>query len=382
MAKLWRQLLTEEVLTRGWHLARLDSRNDFTEDLFSTDVYGFDLKHRIRETINRIQTGTYQPRPLLRMEVPKGALAFRPGTVVPIADRVVLSAIILLMAPLIDAKLSKSVYSWRIKDPPPKKGSIFRETAITDLPFLKKGTIRREVDPFEPWYQLWPMFDAEARNVFLDKGYRYLATSDIAAYFENIQLLILRDQLLALLPQEHQLVNLLCLFLESWAERTTDGRPHMRGIPQGNFVSSFLGNLFLRPLDQQFDQFCSGKDIVYYRYMDDVRVHMFFWNCKGSSLPGISRSPSGLTGPRNRPGPGRARFAFTPQCRQPQSYPSAVPKFPPAASKLLSAERRFSMISAARTSGSGRLSRSVMEASFSQNTSRFALLRRRSSSRE
>ena len=47
----------------------------------------------------------------------------------------------------------------------------------------------------------------------------------------------------------------------------------------------------------------------------------------------------------------------------------------PSASKLLRADRRFSMISAASTSGSGRFSRSVMDASFSQNTSRLALSR-------
>lgn len=272
MVNLWQELLTEETLARGWHLARLDIRQDFSEELYSADVYGLDLKNNVCESINRIRTDTYQPRPLLRVEVPKSTLAFRPGAVIPITDRVVLSAIVLLMAPTIDAKLSKSVYSWRIKKPLPKKGGIFRESDITDLPFLKKGTIRQEVDPFEPWYQLWPKFDAEVRNVFLDNGYRFLATSDIAAYFENIQLPILRDQLLALFPHDHQLVNLLCLFLESWTERTADGRPHLRGIPQGNFVSSFLGNLFLLPLDQHFETFCSDKEAIYYRYMDDVRI--------------------------------------------------------------------------------------------------------------
>lgn len=272
MANLWTELLTEETLSRGWHLARLDIRQDFSEELYSADVYGLDLKSNVRESMNRIRTDTYQPRPLLRLEVPKSTLGFRPGAVISITDRVVVSAIVLLMAPTIDAKLSQSVYSWRIKKPLPGKGGIFRESAITDLPFLKQGTIRQEIDPFEPWYQLWPKFDAKARNVFLDQGYNFLATSDIAAYFENIQLPILRDQLLALFPRDHQLVNLLFLFLESWTERTSDGRAHLRGIPQGNFVSSFLGNLFLLPLDQHFEKFCSDKKAIYYRYMDDVRI--------------------------------------------------------------------------------------------------------------
>lgn len=272
MGKLWKRLQTPEVLTRGWHLARLDTRRDFAEDLYSTDVYGQDLKHYIQETINRIKTGTYQPRPLFRIEVPKGTLAFRPGTVIPIYDRVVLCAIVLLLAPEIDSHLSPSVFSWRLKDPLPAAGPIFREADITDLPFLKKRTIRLKIDPFEGWYQRWPEFDEATRRLFQVENYRYLATSDIAAYFENIQLPILRDQLLTLARDEPELVNLLFHFLETWVERTTDGRAHLRGIPQGNFVSSFLGNIFLLPLDRSLEHLPVEGDVAYFRYMDDVRV--------------------------------------------------------------------------------------------------------------
>jgi retron-type reverse transcriptase len=272
MEELWNELLKKEIITRGWHLARADTKQDFSEDLYSTDVYGQDLKNNVKETINRLSTGTYQPRPLFRMEVPKGTLTFRPGTVIPIYDRVVLSAIVLLIAPEIDKKLTESVYSWRLKKPIPKRGSIFRETDITDLPFLEKNTIRQKIDPFEDWYLLWPQFDKRTRRVFQDEGYKYLGTSDIAAYFENIQLPILRDQLLQHLPNEGRIVNLLCQFLEIWSEKTDEGRPHYRGIPQGNFVSSFLGNLFLMPLDEALEKFSKSRDVEYFRYMDDVRI--------------------------------------------------------------------------------------------------------------
>ena len=272
MGRLWKELLSPDTITRGWHLARADVRQDFAQDLLSTDAYGQFLKQNVSETINRLRTGTYQARPLFRIEVPKGSLGFRPGSVLPIHDRVVLSAMTLLLASRVEEQLSDSVYSWRLKDPIPKKGPIFRETDITDLPFLKKATVRSEVDPFEGWYRLWPEFDRATRTLFEEKGFRYLATSDIAAYFENIQLPILRDQLIKMFGDEAELVNLLCHFLESWSDRTTDGRPHHRGIPQGNFVSSFLGNLFLMPLDATIDKLAESKDIAYFRYMDDVRI--------------------------------------------------------------------------------------------------------------
>lgn len=274
MGSLWERLLTKEVITRGWHLARADVRQDFAEDLLSTDVFGSDLKSQVVEIIHRIQTQTYQPRPLFRIEVPKGGLGFRPGAVIPIQDRVVVSAIVFLIAEELDKKLPSTVYSWRVKSPYPKKnGSLFGESDITDLPFLKATTIRKYIDSFEGWYVLWPKFDQETRAVFKDSGYRFMATSDISAYFENIQLPILRDRLLQHLPDDESLiVNLLCSFLEAWCEKTGDGRPHYRGIPQGNLVSSFLGNFFLLPIDELFEELKKSDDLYYFRYMDDVRV--------------------------------------------------------------------------------------------------------------
>ncbi len=272
MGKLWKELLTKETITRGWHLARADTRQDFSEDLYSTDTYALSLSQMVQETINRLATNSYQPRPLFHIEVPKGPLAFRPGTVMPIHDRVVLSAIVLLIAPYLDKNLPDSVFSWRLKNPIPKKGPIFKETDITDLPFLKKDTIRDEIDPFVEWYRLWPIFDNKTRKVFKEEGYRFLATSDISAYFENIQLPILRDSLLKHIPDETPLVNLVCQFLEGWCDRTEDGRVHHRGIPQGNFVSSFFGNFFLLPLDQAIDDLSKEYDLKYFRYVDDVRV--------------------------------------------------------------------------------------------------------------
>jgi len=269
---LWKRIITTEVLKRGWHLARLDTKQDFTEDLYSSDSFGIDLDARLLEIINRLKTNTYQPQPLLRNEVPKGPLGFRPGAVIPIQDRVVVSSIIYLIAPKLDKAFPDSVYSWRIKEPLPKRGPIFKRTDIADLPYLKKRTIRIAIDPFESWYEMWPQFDLISRRAFEEEGYKFLATSDIAAYFENIQLPILRDHLVSALPKEPQIVNLLFHFLESWAIRTVDGRAHLRGIPQGNFISSFLGNFFLLPLDEAFETFGEKFDIKYFRYMDDVRI--------------------------------------------------------------------------------------------------------------
>lgn len=269
---LWKQLLKKATIKRGWHLSRVDMSKDFAELLYSGDVFAKDLDLYSKEIINRIRTETYRPHPLFPVEVPKGSLGFRPGAVISILDRTILSSIVFLIADDIDKRLPESVYSWRLKRPIPKDGPIFQEEKIVDLPYLKKSTIGNVIDPFEPWYTNWPEFDVKSRETFGEDGYRYLVTSDIAAYFENIQLPILRDRLLGYMPNEHKIINLLIYFLESWAPRTQDGRIHLRGIPQGNLISSFIGNMYLLPLDEVFKRYESECDSKYFRYMDDIRI--------------------------------------------------------------------------------------------------------------
>lgn len=269
---LWKELIKQENLKRGWHLVRATMDKDFAEDICSADIIASDLSSYIMEISNRLSTNTYLPRPLFHVEVPKSSLAIRPGSVISMSDRIVLSAIVCLIAEVIDQKFPDSVYSWRLKKPIPRKGGIFKEDTIIDMPYLKKATIRQKLDPFEPWYANWPAFDKKSRETFGHEGYRYLATSDIAAYFENIQLPILRDQLLNYFPNEPKIINLLFTFLETWVNKTDAGRPHLRGIPQGNVISSFLGNLFLLPLDEAFTHFEDKHDAKYQRYMDDVRI--------------------------------------------------------------------------------------------------------------
>lgn len=270
--ELWKILLRNRTIKRGWHLARDDKYKDFAEDLYSGDAFAIDLNLNTKEIVNRIRTDTYRPTPVFPVEVPKGSLGFRPGTVIPIQDRSIISAIVLLIAGDIDKFLPESVYSWRVKKPIPTNGSIFKESRLEDLPYLKKKTIKRFIDPFESWYLNWPEFDTVSRITFEKDKYRYLVTSDIAAYFENIQLPILRDRLLTCVSSEPKVINLLIHFFETWAQRTEDGRPHLRGIPQGNFVSSFLGNIYLLPLDEAFELFKKECDARYYRYMDDIRI--------------------------------------------------------------------------------------------------------------
>ena len=258
-------------LRRAWHLARNDSRADFLFDPYRYADFAFRLEDYLNDLSQSLTSGTYHPKSLLTIDVPKSSLSVRPGSVLAMEDRVVLFAIACLIAPPLDKKLPQGVYSWRVKSNSNSK-ELFEDHEIFKIPFLKRQTIQRRIEFIEPWYAAWPQFMEDLKSAHEQEGYRYLVLSDITAYFENIDLNLLRDLLLHHLPKQPRIVNFLCTLLEYWAWPAFHGSAAPRGIPQGNGVSSFLGNIYLLPLDQAFSRLVNRRGIKYLRYMDDVKV--------------------------------------------------------------------------------------------------------------
>jgi len=259
------------LLRRAWHLARNDSRADFLFDPYRYADFAFRLEDYLTGLSQSLSNGTYHPKPLLTIDVPKSSLSVRPGSVVAIEDRVVLFAIACLIAPPLDKKLPAGVYSWRVKNNSKSKG-LFEDHEIFKIPFLKRQTIQRRIEFVEPWYAAWPRFMEDLMVAYEREGYHHLVLSDITSYFENVDLSLLRDLLLHHLPKQPRIVNFLCTLLEYWAWPAFHGATAPRGIPQGNGVSSFLGNIYLLPLDQAFSTLARRRGVKYLRYMDDVKV--------------------------------------------------------------------------------------------------------------
>lgn len=272
MAKdLYEELLSMNILRRAWHLARNDARTAFVSDAIRYNDFAFNFEDNLQSLRDVLASGDYHPGPLLRIDVPKSTLAVRPGSFPQIEDLIVGFGIVVLIAPKLDGYLSEGVYSYRLKKRL-DRDSLFKDVQILKHPFLKRRTIQHRVNIVESWYGIWPEFAKVTRLAYEEKGFNYLGESDIAAYFENINIDILRDLLLKYLPKQQRIVNLLTNMLDYWSWRSYEGRRLPRGIPQGNTVSSFLGNIYLLPLDQEFKKFGQQNEISYFRYMDDVRI--------------------------------------------------------------------------------------------------------------
>lgn len=266
----WDQAISKAGLLSGWHLTRRELRSAFFFDYFHQQAFAQNLHSQIDEVQRLLISQNFRTRPLRKVLAPKGPLGTRPGSHIPIRDRMVFWSIVKIIAPKLDGALSDSVYSYRLKKNP-KPGELFKEGDALAVPFLKAKQITAELDPFEPWYGAWPDFE-QRTQVELDDGYKFLVVSDIAAYFENINLDVLRDQLMGQLEDEPILCNFVTEGLAEWVNTSHYGSRPRRGIPQGTGISSFFGNIYLSPIDENFDNLANDYDLKYFRYMDDIRI--------------------------------------------------------------------------------------------------------------
>ncbi len=272
--QLFLELSKPEIIKTGWQLAHGDSRDDFVRDPVSHADYAFNLSSRLEFLIEQIQSHRYRPSYLIEVDVPKSSLSIRPGNVLPIEEASILHAAIYLLAPKLDKELDSSVYSYRLHPKWEKKArkgeSLFQEI---EIPFLTKKTIQ-SVSPFEAWYERWPAFENDARQAYLSGQYTHLTKTDIFSFFEHIDLQRLHTLLNSLLKnREEKLLQLIFTILSGWTRVSNTGMPINRGIPQGNDVSSFLGNVFLIPLDRALNNFCRRRGGRWFRYVDDVKVY-------------------------------------------------------------------------------------------------------------
>lgn len=266
------QLTDFDTLRRGWHLSRPQLRQQFFDVYLDFEAFSAAFESNIRELSRALRTGEYTIDPLYRLNTPKTTFVSRPGTALSIRNEIVLTGAISLIAHNIDRTLSDAVYSWRVSDKP-KKDVLFRESDVLALPFLKRRTIQQFVDPFDAWYLLWPEFDEQSRKTALeDERFKYLVVTDISAYFENIELNVLEAALHERSGADGHFIRFLMEHYRIWSREGMSGRRLGKGIPQSSQPSSFLGNMYLAPIDERISQLYSSDDVRYFRYMDDIRI--------------------------------------------------------------------------------------------------------------
>src|ERR1041385_7444289 len=135
-----------------------DQKDDFIPDVLGHRDYFFNLDENLKRIARNLAHGTYRPRPLREIDVPKSGLSVRPGSTLDIEDHIVAFGIAYLLAPLLDRVLPESVFHFRVR----KKGNRLDPKRLFDneQPILRRRSIRRQLRVFDDWYDVWPEFMA------------------------------------------------------------------------------------------------------------------------------------------------------------------------------------------------------------------------------
>lgn len=224
-------------LEQAARLTRYNFKDNFLPTLHDWELLEYARAERIAALQAKLQD--YRPDITRELPIPKSSLLTRPASLPVVDDWIVYTAVVVAIARSIEAALV-----------PPQQGVLFSFRWNENDPVRM---IRRQHEAYQGY---------RTRSLALLERYPYALETDVAAYFENIDLPRLRDVLLGLGADNGDVTFLVNRLLDRWTHRSG------RGIPQGPWASSYLANAFLDSVDKAM----LARGLTHVRYQDDIRV--------------------------------------------------------------------------------------------------------------
>ena len=191
------------------------------------------LEKNLYKLWNRMSSGSYQPKAVLRVEIPKGDGKTRPLGIPTITDRVAQEVVRARFEKVVDGFFHRDSYGYRPNKSAPEAVKTCRE-------------------------RCWK--------------YDWVLDVDIQKFFETID-----HELMIKAVKHHKAEKWMVLYISRWLKapvqhKNSELEETTRGTPQGGVISPVLANLYLH---YAFDHWMgrSFPGVEFERYADDIIIH-------------------------------------------------------------------------------------------------------------
>lgn len=207
------------------------------------------LDNEINDLRQRIERGDYQPqRPFVHMS-PKNNGVNRPTITLHIEDSI--------------------LYRFCIEQIDKQIIKLTRQKNIRGGIMASPKSQPTDDEYYEKWFIDWMDHQRSVHNALRRK--KYIATTDISAYFDNIDLDVLKELLRDSIKDKPNLLSLLFYFLDSAKLRYGYKTTLNTGLLQDDIdCSRLLAYFFLYPHDVRMIDFCNKTGADFFRYVDDM----------------------------------------------------------------------------------------------------------------
>lgn len=229
---LFDKVYRKDILYQGWQQVKANQGSAGIDRQTIEDIEFYGVEKLIVEIQEELKQGKYNPPPVRRVYIPKANGKERPLGIPTVKDRIVQTAMKVVIEPIFDADFKDCSYGFR-----PKRNA---HQALENI-----------------------------RKACNNKG-MYVLDADIKGYFDNIN----QEKLLMLVEKrisDRRVIKLIRKWLKAGVMENGRIESSELGSPQGGVISPLLANIYLDYMDTIWERHYShlGKLI---RYADDFVI--------------------------------------------------------------------------------------------------------------